>query len=176
LKPQSCIISVPKRIVPLSESPPVSRPWSCLSSISRSPLLLSLSCAIPFRRQRAVLYSAELLRPATRQPQSPISEDRHQNILRNTFKMFSRRLAKSSSSLNASSPLTRALSTSAPLFRAPALADITPEGVTSFDAKQKEFRARVAAQTKKKVELSKSLQSPSHSHCPVRGQCEPDPI
>lgn len=48
---------------PLSESSPVSRPWSCLSSISRPPLLLSLSCALLFRRHRAVLHSAELLRP-----------------------------------------------------------------------------------------------------------------
>jgi hypothetical protein len=70
--------------------------------------------------------------------------------------MFARRLAKSSSSLNASNPLTRAFSASTPLLRSPALADITPEGVTSFDAKQKEFRARVAAQSKKKVELSTS--------------------
>lgn len=66
--------------------------------------------------------------------------------------MFARRFAKNSS-FSASSSLNRAFSTSTPLFRSPALADITPEGVTSFDAKQKEFRVRVAAQTKKKVEL-----------------------
>jgi hypothetical protein len=65
--------------------------------------------------------------------------------------MFARRLTKGSSSLRASSSLTRVFSTSIPLQRSPALADITPEGVTSFDAKQKEFRARVAAQSKKKV-------------------------
>lgn len=70
--------------------------------------------------------------------------------------MFARRLAKSSSSLHAS---IRAFSASPAVFRAPALADITPEGVTSFDAKQKEFRERLAEQSKKK-EPSQSSTSP----------------
>jgi len=61
--------------------------------------------------------------------------------------MFARRMIKSSSSINAS---IRAFSSTATVFRSPALADITPEGVTSFDAKQKEFRDRLAEQSKKK--------------------------
>jgi hypothetical protein len=73
--------------------------------------------------------------------------------------MFARRLAKSSSSLHVS---IRAFSASPAVFRAPALADITPEGVTSFDAKQKEFRERLAEQSKKK-EPSQSSASPSPS-------------
>ena len=69
--------------------------------------------------------------------------------------MFARRLARSSCSLtNTPSTLLRTLSTSAPLLRSPALADITPEGVTSFDAKQKEFRERLAELAKKKAEAS----------------------
>ena len=74
--------------------------------------------------------------------------------------MFARRLAKSSSSLtNTPSALLRTLSTSSPLLRSPALADITPEGVTAFDAKQKEFRERLAELARKKAEASQSNSS-----------------
>jgi len=75
--------------------------------------------------------------------------------------MFARRLVKSSSSLtNTPSTLLRTLSTSTPLLRSPALADITPEGVTSFDAKQKEFRERLAEQAKKKAEAKPVEEEP----------------
>jgi hypothetical protein len=135
---------------------PASLPWACL------PLdLLLCSCAqvddfLPYHRQRAIAS-----------PHSSRSRPRDSltfpspKVIRKTppsvqSKMFARRLAKSSSSLNTANHLTRAFTTSTPLLRSPALADITPEGVASFDAKQKEFRARVAAQAKKKPESSTS--------------------
>ncbi len=49
---------------------------------------------------------------------------------------------------------------SSALCRTPALADITPNGVKSFDAKQKEFRDRLAEQSKKKKETSQSEEPP----------------
>ncbi|KAG0650165.1 nap [Hyphodiscus hymeniophilus] len=74
--------------------------------------------------------------------------------------MFARSFVKSSSSfINTPSTILRTLSTSSPLLRSPALADITPEGVASFDAKQKEFRERLAEQTRKQVEASQSTPS-----------------
>jgi hypothetical protein len=63
--------------------------------------------------------------------------------------MFARRVLKSSSSLSASSAL-RPFTTTTTLCRSPALADITPAGVPSFEAKQKEFRERMIEQAKKK--------------------------
>ncbi|KAH8759158.1 hypothetical protein BGZ57DRAFT_995104 [Hyaloscypha finlandica] len=76
--------------------------------------------------------------------------------------MFARRLVKSSSSLSAPSNVIRTLASTSALCRTPALADITPEGVKSFDAKQKEFRERIAEQSKKK-EPSQSPSSNSQS-------------
>ncbi|KAN0110917.1 NIPSNAP family protein [Hyaloscypha variabilis] len=64
--------------------------------------------------------------------------------------MFARRLAKSSSSLAAPGNLIRTFASTSALCRTPALADITPEGARTFDAKQKEFRERIAEQSKKK--------------------------
>jgi len=64
--------------------------------------------------------------------------------------MFARRLVKSSSSTSATTNFIRAFASTTTLCRTPALADITPEGVKSFDAKQKEFRERIAEQSKKK--------------------------
>ena len=64
--------------------------------------------------------------------------------------MFARRLARSSSSLAAPSNLIRTFASTSALYRTPALADITPEGVKTFDTKQKEFRERIAEQSKKK--------------------------
>jgi len=67
--------------------------------------------------------------------------------------MISRRLLKSSSSINRSVTVTRTFATTTSLSRTPALADITPAGVKSFDAKQKEFRERIAEQKQRsKVE------------------------
>jgi len=59
--------------------------------------------------------------------------------------MLTRQLVRSSLSKQ-----LRPFSSTTILARAPALADITPEGVASFDAKQKEFRERIAEQSKKK--------------------------
>jgi len=59
--------------------------------------------------------------------------------------MFARRLLKSSGS-----NYIRAFSSTPIIFRSPALADITPAGVTSFDQKQREFRERIAEQNKPK--------------------------
>ncbi|KAE8443704.1 hypothetical protein EG329_001476 [Mollisiaceae sp. DMI_Dod_QoI] len=82
--------------------------------------------------------------------------------------MISRRLLKSSSSINRSLTVTRTFATTTPLSRTPALADITPAGVKSFDAKQKEFRGRIAEQKQRsKVEPSQSkLTSPTPSSIP----------
>jgi hypothetical protein len=78
--------------------------------------------------------------------------------------MFARRLIKSSSSLTSpSSTILRTFSTSTPLLRSPALADITPEGISSFEAAQKEFRERLAEQARQKAEASRSTPSPSES-------------
>ena len=83
--------------------------------------------------------------------------------------MFARRLVKSSSSLakSPSTTLLRTFSTTNPLLRSPALADITPEGVTSFDVKQKEFRERLAEQAKKKAGASESFPSALKSPAPT---------
>lgn len=62
--------------------------------------------------------------------------------------MIARRFLKSSSSIHPLA-ITRTFTTTSSLSRTPALADITPAGVQSFDAKQKEFRERIAAQKNK---------------------------
>ncbi|KAH8686024.1 hypothetical protein BGZ60DRAFT_365167 [Tricladium varicosporioides] len=75
--------------------------------------------------------------------------------------MFARRILKPSS-LSPQSTLLRSFTTTASLSRTPALSDVTPEGVKSFDAKQKEFRERMADEFKKK-EASASQSSSNHS-------------
>ncbi|TVY45394.1 Protein NipSnap-like [Lachnellula cervina] len=73
--------------------------------------------------------------------------------------MFARRILKNSSLSPLSTPntLLRAFTTSSASFkRSPALSDITPEGVASFDAKQKEFREQIADQSKKKEAAANS--------------------
>ncbi len=72
--------------------------------------------------------------------------------------MFARRLVKSSPS-----PFLRTFTSTTPLCRSPALADINSEGAASFDAKQKQFREKVAELSKRKEssQLS-SEQSPSY--------------
>ncbi|TVY56569.1 Protein NipSnap-like protein [Lachnellula suecica] len=73
--------------------------------------------------------------------------------------MFARRLIKTPS-------LLRPFTSSAALSRTPALADIHSEGVAAFDAKQKEFRERVAEQSKKQESsASQSGQSPPPFSC-----------
>jgi hypothetical protein len=81
--------------------------------------------------------------------------------------MFARRLVKSSNSLSAPSNLIRTFASTSALCRTPALADITPEGVKSFDAKQKEFRERIAEQSKTKAtSQSKTYSNSSSSSSP----------
>jgi len=63
--------------------------------------------------------------------------------------MFARRLVKSSK-LTSTSTLLRPFSSTTSLSRSPALSDINSEGAASFDAKQKQFRERVAELSKKK--------------------------
>ncbi|TVY39486.1 Protein NipSnap-like protein [Lachnellula subtilissima] len=78
--------------------------------------------------------------------------------------MFARRILKNSSSLSTSNTLLRAFTSSSTSFkRSPALSDITPEGVSSFDAKQKEFRERLADQSKKKEAAASQSAEPSPS-------------
>lgn len=67
--------------------------------------------------------------------------------------MFTRRISRSSMT---SQPWRAFTTTSTTLSRAPALANITPHGVASFDAKQKEFRERIAEQHRKKEAASES--------------------
>jgi len=64
--------------------------------------------------------------------------------------MLPLRLARRSISQPASINLLRTFSITATYFRSPSLADITSEGLTSFDQKQKEFRQRLAEMQKKK--------------------------
>ncbi|QSZ32418.1 hypothetical protein DSL72_001992 [Monilinia vaccinii-corymbosi] len=62
--------------------------------------------------------------------------------------MFTRRISRCSI---ASQPLRAFTTTSPTLSRTPTLANITPQGVASFDAKQKEFRERIAEHRKKEA-------------------------
>jgi hypothetical protein len=91
----------------------------------------------------------------------------------NSITMFARRLVKSSSSLSAPSNVIRTLASTSALCRTPALADITPEGVKSFDAKQKEFRERIAEQSKKKEPSQSELSSNSPLHVPLAWSSTP---
>jgi hypothetical protein len=78
--------------------------------------------------------------------------------------MFARRILKSSSSLTTQSNIIRTFASTTSLCRSPALSDITPEGVKSFDAKQKEFRERTAAeQNRKKASATETSQSDTTS-------------
>jgi hypothetical protein len=69
--------------------------------------------------------------------------------------MFTLRFARGSSSRSASKDVLRAFSSTPVICRTPSLADITPEGATSFEAKQRVFRAQLAELQKKKLEASK---------------------
>lgn len=78
--------------------------------------------------------------------------------------MFTRRVLSSAS--NPSSPSStaalRTLTTSSAKHRSPALADITPNGVSAFDKKQARFREQVReAQKAKEKQDSQSVANPS---------------
>lgn len=75
--------------------------------------------------------------------------------------MLARRIATGSRA--APSSLIRSFTSSSALCRSPALADVTPEGVKSFEAKQKEFRERVAEQSKRKETSQFAEPSPIYS-------------
>lgn len=86
--------------------------------------------------------------------------------------MIARRFLKSSSSIR-SLAITRTFTSTSSLSRTPALADITPAGVKSFDAKQKEFRERIAEQkNKSRAETSKYK---SESSSPTLSSIPPAP-
>lgn len=70
--------------------------------------------------------------------------------------MFTRRISRNSLT---SQPLRAFTTTSTSLSRAPALSNITPQGVASFDAKQKEFRERIAEHRKKEAASESKLSS-----------------
>lgn len=128
------------------KKPPIKRshlqPHYLLSLSQYHPSIVIGCCVLPKSKLHATLPSF--------QPHSTSSI--------NQITMFTRRLVKSSSSLSTS---IRAFSAGPAVFgRSPALADVTPQGVTSFDAKQKEFRERLAAQSKPvKKETSQSSSS-----------------
>ena len=70
--------------------------------------------------------------------------------------MLTRRLISSASST--SSPFLRTFTSSTTRFRAPALADITPDNADTFNARQKEFREGLeAARERKRQQDSQSV-------------------
>jgi hypothetical protein len=75
--------------------------------------------------------------------------------------MFARHLAKSSGSLKSSMVLSRTFASTAACSKSPSLADITPQGVSSFDAKQRDFRERLTKSQKKKETSQLAADSPS---------------
>lgn len=72
--------------------------------------------------------------------------------------MFARRLLKTPSSLGTPATLLRPFSSSSILARTPALADVTPQGVKTFEAKQKEFRRKLEEQKKLKESTAKATE------------------
>lgn len=84
--------------------------------------------------------------------------------------MISRRVLKSSSSINPLT-ITRTFASTTSLARTPALADITPAGAQSFDAKQKEFRERLAEQKSRSIAETSQYKferaSPASSSSPL---------
>ncbi|OBT77714.1 hypothetical protein VF21_03823 [Pseudogymnoascus sp. 05NY08] len=70
--------------------------------------------------------------------------------------MIASQLSRSSRSATAVQSVTRAFTTTAIRPKTPSLADVTNNGVDSFNAKQKEFRADLAAKQKPKFEPSQS--------------------
>ncbi|KFZ13689.1 hypothetical protein V502_06487 [Pseudogymnoascus sp. VKM F-4520 (FW-2644)] len=70
--------------------------------------------------------------------------------------MIASQLSRSSRSATAVQSVTRAFTTTAIRPRTPSLADVTNNGVESFNAKQKEFRNGLAAKQKPKFEPSQS--------------------
>ncbi|KFY59136.1 hypothetical protein V496_05782 [Pseudogymnoascus sp. VKM F-4515 (FW-2607)] len=69
--------------------------------------------------------------------------------------MIASQLSRSSRSATAVQSATRAFTTTAIRPRTPSLADVTNNGVDSFNAKQKEFRTDLASKQKAKFEPSK---------------------
>ncbi|KAG4430644.1 hypothetical protein IFR05_013877 [Cadophora sp. M221] len=67
--------------------------------------------------------------------------------------MFARRLARASN-ITAPSSFVRTFTSTTPLSRSPALSDINSDGAASFDAKQKQFREKVAELSKRKESSS----------------------
>lgn len=70
--------------------------------------------------------------------------------------MIASQLSRSSRSATAVQSVTRAFTTTAIRPRTPSLADVTNNGVDSFNAKQKEFRNDLASKQKPKFEPSQS--------------------
>jgi hypothetical protein len=70
--------------------------------------------------------------------------------------MIAAQLSRSSRSATTVQSVTRAFTTTAIRPKTPSLADVTNNGVDSFNAKQKEFRADLAAKQKPKFEPSQS--------------------
>lgn len=111
-------------------------------------------------RKKALFKLPHLYYDNPKPEPEPEPEAPNQNI------MFARRILKNSSLSPLSTPntLLRAFTTSSASFkRSPALSDITPEGVASFDAKQKEFREQIADQSKKKEAAASQSAEPSTS-------------
>ncbi|KFY47236.1 hypothetical protein V495_02042 [Pseudogymnoascus sp. VKM F-4514 (FW-929)] len=69
--------------------------------------------------------------------------------------MIASQLSRSSRSLAAVPSVARAFTTTAIQHKTPSLADVTNNGVDSFNAKQKEFRTELAEKAKPKFEPSK---------------------
>lgn len=116
------------------------------------------------KQVRATWSSLHSLVPST-SPSRSTSFKHHIHLL-NRSKMLTRRIARASSSLTTANAI-RPFTSSASFARTPSLGDITPNGVPAFEAKQKQFREKLAEQTKKEISKSSSsmrvlLQCPSH--------------
>ncbi|KAI9842960.1 MAG: hypothetical protein M1837_006697 [Sclerophora amabilis] len=97
--------------------------------------------------------------------------------------MLARRFLSHSKSLNASYTAFRSFSITPSRYNAhpkvtPSLADITPDGAPSFDARQKDFRAKVAAaqQARARQESQSANASTSSSHRVSSAQAAPSAI
>ncbi|KFY89555.1 hypothetical protein V498_06409 [Pseudogymnoascus sp. VKM F-4517 (FW-2822)] len=90
--------------------------------------------------------------------------------------MIASQLSRSSRSATAVQSATRAFTTTAIRPRTPSLADVTNNGVDSFNAKQKEFRTDLASKQKAKFEPSQSGAGRFHAvHSTPSSYCRPSP-
>ncbi|RDW61393.1 NIPSNAP-domain-containing protein [Coleophoma crateriformis] len=86
--------------------------------------------------------------------------------------MLSHHMFKSSSSVR----VLRTFSSSSALARAPSLADISPQGAGSFEAKKREFREKIAGMNKRKEASQSDVTFPAASTAPDASNAGINPI